>query len=186
MKKSLIAAALFATASFGSSAMAQTIGHTPQVVELTGTSGIFGDTFAANNSGASFADRFTFAAPTAQAGSPGTTVNAVVSSIIGSPNSGLGITGLSLYNATGNTLVTSGTALTSGVVDVWTLNSSGLAAGDYYLQVSGKLNSNASAAFGGALSLTTPVPEPETYGLMLSGLGVLGFLARRRKGGKHA
>ena len=27
----------------------------------------------------------------------------------------------------------------------------------------------------------TPVPEPETYGMMLAGLGLLGFLARRRK-----
>ena len=30
------------------------------------------------------------------------------------------------------------------------------------------------------LVLTTPVPEPTTYLLMLSGLGVLGFVARRR------
>jgi hypothetical protein len=39
--------------------------------------------------------------------------------------------------------------------------------------------------FGQGLShadiYTTPVPEPETYALMLGGLGVLGFLARRRK-----
>lgn len=28
---------------------------------------------------------------------------------------------------------------------------------------------------------TSPVPEPETYGLMLSGLGMIGFIARRRK-----
>lgn len=30
-------------------------------------------------------------------------------------------------------------------------------------------------------SVTTPVPEPETYALMLAGLGMLGFIARRRK-----
>ena len=29
--------------------------------------------------------------------------------------------------------------------------------------------------------VTTPIPEPETYALMLAGLGVLGFAARRRK-----
>lgn len=29
--------------------------------------------------------------------------------------------------------------------------------------------------------VTTPVPEPETYAMLLSGLAVLGFLARRRR-----
>jgi hypothetical protein len=29
--------------------------------------------------------------------------------------------------------------------------------------------------------VTTPVPEPETYALMLAGLGVMTFVARRRK-----
>jgi hypothetical protein len=30
-------------------------------------------------------------------------------------------------------------------------------------------------------SVTTPIPEPETYALMLAGLGAIGFVARRRK-----
>jgi hypothetical protein len=35
--------------------------------------------------------------------------------------------------------------------------------------------------------MLAPVPEPETYGMMLAGLGVLGLLARRRKAaGKQA
>ncbi len=32
------------------------------------------------------------------------------------------------------------------------------------------------------LSFINAVPEPETYGLMLAGLGVIGFIARRRRG----
>lgn len=32
-----------------------------------------------------------------------------------------------------------------------------------------------------APSSVTPVPEPETYGMLLAGLGMLGFAARRRK-----
>ena len=30
-------------------------------------------------------------------------------------------------------------------------------------------------------TVTAPVPEPETYALLLAGVGVLGFVARRRK-----
>ena len=30
-------------------------------------------------------------------------------------------------------------------------------------------------------SVTAPVPEPETYVLMLAGLGAVGFMSRRRR-----
>jgi hypothetical protein len=38
-----------------------------------------------------------------------------------------------------------------------------------------------SVAYGNAPAMTQPIPEPETYALMLAGLGVVGFVARRRK-----
>ncbi len=34
---------------------------------------------------------------------------------------------------------------------------------------------------GNAVAVTTPVPEPETYAMMIAGLGMLAFLAKRRK-----
>jgi hypothetical protein len=34
---------------------------------------------------------------------------------------------------------------------------------------------------GHEIGVTTPVPEPETYAMLLAGLGLLGFAARRRK-----
>ncbi len=41
-----------------------------------------------------------------------------------------------------------------------------------------------SDSYGGSLdsvSLTTAIPEPETYALMVAGLGLMGLVARRRK-----
>jgi len=31
------------------------------------------------------------------------------------------------------------------------------------------------------LAVFAPVPEPQTYAMMLAGLGLMGFVARRRK-----
>ena len=37
------------------------------------------------------------------------------------------------------------------------------------------------ASYGGEFSVATPVPEPATYGMLIGGMGVMAFLARRRK-----
>lgn len=59
---------------------------------------------------------------------------------------------------------------------------SGLAAGTYSLNVIGFATGATGGLYGGSFVVATaPVPEPETYALMLAGLGVIGFMASRRK-----
>ena len=48
---------------------------------------------------------------------------------------------------------------------------------DYLAQAS----SGATLYRTGDAPITSPIPEPETYALMLAGLGMLGFMARRRR-----
>ena len=60
-----------------------------------------------------------------------------------------------------------------------------LAGGNYTLKVTGNVQGvgfGGTPAIGGALAQyqVTPVPEPETYAMLLAGLGVMGAIARRR------
>ena len=139
LRSALLAAVVLAGASLGSTAaQAQVIGNSPQALDLVDDSAFFGDSLEAGNSGATFADRFTFTVDEAL----GVNVDAIVGSVSRSADVGLDITGLWIYD--------------------------------------GNVVSGEGASFGGAIMLA-PVPEPETYGMMLGGLGILGFLARRRQ-----
>ncbi|KQQ47693.1 hypothetical protein ASF61_03440 [Duganella sp. Leaf126] len=62
---------------------------------------------------------------------------------------------------------------------LFTLDPVMLGAGPLTLTISG-IVSSAGGSYGGNLNVLA-VPEPETYGMMLGGLGLLGFMARRRK-----
>jgi len=58
-----------------------------------------------------------------------------------------------------------------------------VAAGDYVVKATGSLLSNGQVnnfAFLGANYNVTAVPEPESYAMLLAGLGLMGAIARRR------
>lgn len=61
-------------------------------------------------------------------------------------------------------------------VNVSIVGPASLSAGTYVIELRG---TNAGS-FGGTLSIT-PVPEPETYGMLLAGLILVGFAVSRRK-----
>lgn len=175
--KSLVAALVVATASFASApVLAQVESET--ALNVIDNTAFYGDTFEMDLAGQTFTDRFTF---TVNETIP-QTLDAIVSSISNEASTGLDITGLSLFDGT-DALVSSGTAQNGGRIDVWTLSNDMLENGDYVMEVRGDILGNASmttgGSFGGAVMLA-PVPEPGTYGMMLGGLGLLGFLARRR------
>lgn len=56
-----------------------------------------------------------------------------------------------------------------------------LMGGDYFIHIAGAHSD--SGGYGGGVSLVSPVPEPEAYGMLLVGLGLIGFIGRRKKNG---
>jgi hypothetical protein len=60
-----------------------------------------------------------------------------------------------------------------------------LAPGSYVLEIAGKVTGSTSGNYNGTLNVS-PVPEPETYGMMLAGLALVGVVARRKAAKKAA
>ncbi|MTV37556.1 PEPxxWA-CTERM sorting domain-containing protein [Duganella radicis] len=139
---------------------------------MSGGSGFFGHAITGNNVANTFADHYTF---TVGAGS---SIFADTFSSSGNAKNGLDILDLSLFNADG--LVLKGTQLSTGKTDQWELSSGPLAAGNYFLLVTGTVLSKAAGSYTGSATVSA-VPEPATYGMLLGGLGLVGALARRQR-----
>lgn len=136
----------------------------------------FGNTFAGVLAGDTFAERFSFTLPGI------TEFQVSLTSISTSTNTGLDLTGFGLYDALTNEVVTAGRQKATGVIEKWSLSATDLAAGSYYFLVSGTMVSDGAAFAGnGAISISA-VPEPTGAAMLLGGLGLLAFIARRRRG----
>jgi len=172
--KAFFSAVAFATAAIAAPmAMAADISKPTQALVLIDGTVDFGATFGKGNKDNTFADKYTFTTTGVNY------VDSLISSIAKNSAKGLDITGFALFTSTGS-LIADGEQENTGKIDLWSLSVESLAAGSYYVQVSGNLVSKDSGSYGANLNLA-PVPEPETYGMIIAGLGILGFLARRRK-----
>ncbi|MED5620134.1 FxDxF family PEP-CTERM protein [Ideonella sp. BN130291] len=121
-----------------------------------------------------FSDTITFSIP----GTSDISSTTVANNLLSLAN----ITGgmVSLYREAGATDALLGSYSFDGTTGSTWHTTTGLTAGSYYYQITG----NATGTHGGFYSITstvTPVPEPETYAMLLAGLGVVGSLYRRRK-----
>ena len=94
----------------------------------------------------------------------------------GSNNTAMSFSGANLLGSVGalSGIATSGTA-TGSFASVTS---------PYSLTIGVAISRSSAGTSTGDLNLqVTPIPEPETYALMMAGLGALGFVARRRQRG---
>jgi hypothetical protein len=186
--KSLVLAVVAGAALMAQGAGAATVDRTAPLVTaddgLGGFNAHFGDTFAQSATGSTFTDIFTF-----DVGTPFDAAASLTSSYLNTPQAkDLLITGLSLYRYDPVTKAMVGTAIAgidgtgsgADAPDSWSLSGYGLTSGSYAIQVDGKVRGVGGGAFGADLTIS-PVPEPQTWGMLLAGLGVCSALAWRRR-----
>ena len=129
-----------------------------------------------------FSDNFLFSMPLASAHLEGG-ANVIGSQIHFTPL--VMIDHFSLYNVTTSTLISSATIPFGGSqIAMFDVPNAIYSLTDIYrLHIDGHLTGGRHGSYAGTLSVTH-LPEPETYAMFMAGLGLMGFIARRRKNGQ--
>ena len=150
------------------------------------TSLAYSNSFASASSGSTFWDDYIFTIPNGSANSVTSSIN--LDSILGlsnlqtrlytgSAHQTAAVVPGTLMSAWGTTVNFSPTVGITTVV----LNPITLLAGTYTLQVRGTVTGTSGGSYAGVLNVAQPVPEPESYAMLMTGLGLMGFMGRRRK-----
>jgi opacity protein-like surface antigen len=159
--------------------IAQAVAAVPQVPVVTteqtisfvdGTSE-FGQKFSKDYKGYNFLSNFVFSI-----GGSSDFDSALVS--MAGNKTDLSFTGFDLYTSGGN-LIRTGTNVSTGTLDVWSLSAENIVSGNYRLAVTGNVLGINGGSFGGNVNIS-PIPEPATWGMMIGGLAVVGMAVRRR------
>lgn len=159
-----------AVAAFLAISVTNAFAASSTIALTSGGNGKYTGFFGASETGA-FDDTYTFTPALSSS-----TVDALVTSIGFSTQTNIDFTHADL----------NGHALTiqHGIIDYAFTSSPIALSGPLVLHLMGTSGSNAS--YSGTINVQSAVPEPETYAMMLAGLGFVGFMARRRKAAKAA
>jgi hypothetical protein len=165
----------FALPNAQAATIESTTAFSPPTIFGPGLTVDIGNSFTAANSGDIFIDHYTFT--TGDTGFvAGTVFTLDVLSIynLDSFNAGL-------FTGAGALLDIADVIFDSGGLRMVASVVSPLAAGDYEFRVAGVVAGSDGGSYGGTLQVITAVPEPEIYAMMAVGLGIMGWIGRRRK-----